>query len=341
MFLWPTTTKRITSNYGYRTHPITKKRTLHPGIDIAESGTHQVFAAASGTVTRSYRSTSYGECVFVLHKINGVTYETVYAHMRGGSRRVKVNQRVKKGQVIGIMGNTGNSTGQHLHFEIHCGRWNINKSNSVDPLKYLSRKDKTIKQLQKNLKNLGYNPGQIDGVDGDKTKRAVKAFQRDEKLKVDGIAGKQTLAKIKEVLKGGLTVKQYKELKKEITSLRNQLNKKQDKPSNDQTPDEAHKTGTEFAIAAGLTDGSNPHHYLLREQLNTIMYRLHKGYLKLDPSIAEEIAGHFDLIEPYLHEPERWKEQLSNNDIELYELLGMFMLVFLRQQKKDMISSVE
>ena len=73
----------------------------------------------------------------ILHSINGQSYETVYAHMKSGSRRFKANQKVKQGQTIGIMGNTGNSTGQHLHFEIHKGRWNSNRTNAVNPLDYL------------------------------------------------------------------------------------------------------------------------------------------------------------------------------------------------------------
>jgi murein DD-endopeptidase MepM/ murein hydrolase activator NlpD len=110
---------------------------LHAGIDFAKSGNVQVHAAADGVVSRSYTSSSYGEVIFVVHQINGQTYETVYAHMRSGSRAVQVGDKVQKGQFIGWMGNTGDSTGQHLHFEVHKGRWNIDKSQSVDPRPYL------------------------------------------------------------------------------------------------------------------------------------------------------------------------------------------------------------
>ena len=122
---------RITS--GFRT----SSRPNHHGIDIAQGGYNPVRAAASGTVSRSYRSATYGETVMITHTINGQTYETVYAHMRTGSRRVRVGQSVRQGQVIGIMGNTGNSRGQHLHFEIHRGRWNSAKSNAVNPANYI------------------------------------------------------------------------------------------------------------------------------------------------------------------------------------------------------------
>jgi murein DD-endopeptidase MepM/ murein hydrolase activator NlpD len=107
----------------------------HDGIDIAQSGTVPVIASANGTVSRSYLSTSYGNVVFVVHSINGATYETVYAHLR--NRNVQAGDKIQQGTLLGYMGNTGHSYGQHLHFEIHEGRWNINKTNAVDPLKYL------------------------------------------------------------------------------------------------------------------------------------------------------------------------------------------------------------
>lgn len=104
---------------------------MHAGIDIAASGPVPIVAAANGVVSRSYTSSSYGNVVFVVHHLNGQTYETVYAHMR--SRSVSEGQVVSKGQQLGVMGNTGHSYGQHLHFELHVGLWNMAKSNAVDP----------------------------------------------------------------------------------------------------------------------------------------------------------------------------------------------------------------
>lgn len=131
-FIFPTV-KRVTSHFR------TKNRPNHHGTDFAQSGYHEIKAAAAGKVVKSYTSSSYGECIIIRHTINGQTWETLYAHMRKGSRRVKVGDTVKQGQVIGVMGNTGDSTGQHLHFELHKGTWNINKSNAVDPMKYLGK----------------------------------------------------------------------------------------------------------------------------------------------------------------------------------------------------------
>lgn len=107
----------------------------HAGIDIAASGTVPVVAAADGVVSRSYTSTTYGNVIFVTHNISGQTWTTVYAHL--SSRQASTGAVVAKGQQIGIMGNTGHSYGQHLHFELHKGEWNYSKSNAVNPLDYI------------------------------------------------------------------------------------------------------------------------------------------------------------------------------------------------------------
>ncbi|EFV78469.1 murein hydrolase activator EnvC [Cytobacillus oceanisediminis] len=104
----------------------------HYGVDIAAGGTVPIVAAADGVVIRSYYSSSYGNAIFIAHSIGGQTYTTVYAHMR--SRSVGSGQTVSKGQQIGIMGNTGQSYGQHLHFELHRGSWNAAKSNAINPV---------------------------------------------------------------------------------------------------------------------------------------------------------------------------------------------------------------
>ncbi|EDW22539.1 peptidoglycan DD-metalloendopeptidase family protein [Bacillus pumilus] len=107
----------------------------HYGLDIAAKGTVSVVAAASGTVTNSSYSSSYGNVIFITHNINGQTFQTVYAHL--STRSVSTGQRVEQGQFLGYMGNTGQSDGQHLHFEIHKGLWNGAKSNAVNPAQYI------------------------------------------------------------------------------------------------------------------------------------------------------------------------------------------------------------
>nr|WP_257989732.1 M23 family metallopeptidase [Bacillus infantis]MCR6609476.1 M23 family metallopeptidase [Bacillus infantis] len=109
----------------------------HHGIDIANQVSVPIKAGREGTVSKSYYSTSYGNVVFIRHNINGSVWETVYAHM--SNRSVSAGQKVTTGQTLGYMGNTGDSHGQHLHFEVHNGLWNHPyKTNAVDPLLYIT-----------------------------------------------------------------------------------------------------------------------------------------------------------------------------------------------------------
>ncbi|MGP4038321.1 M23 family metallopeptidase [Gracilibacillus sp. D59] len=168
-FKWPTDTKRITSKFR------TSSRPDHSGVDIAEGGYQPIYAIAEGTVTKSYTSDSYGEVIFIKHIVHGDTYESVCAHMKRGSRTVFPGDRVRKGQQIGIMGNTGHSTGKHLHFELHKGRWNYAKSNAVDPLNY----------LEKNLYEASLT---VDGKWGNATTTALQKYLA---TTVDGIISDQ------------------------------------------------------------------------------------------------------------------------------------------------------
>lgn len=119
------TSGTITSGFGGRSGG------THYGVDIAKRGTVPVVAAADGVVIRSYYSSSYGNVVFISHSIDGQIYTTVYAHMN--SRNVSAGQVVSKGQQVGYQGNTGQSFGQHLHFELHKGQWNASKTNAINP----------------------------------------------------------------------------------------------------------------------------------------------------------------------------------------------------------------
>ncbi|WP_416828614.1 SH3 domain-containing protein [Ectobacillus polymachus] len=131
IFKWPASSGTVTSTFGPRWG------SFHYGVDIAAPGNVQILAAASGKVSRSYYSSSYGNVVFIKHNINGQQYETVYAHMK--NRYVSEGDTVNQGQVLGYMGSTGEATGQHLHFELHKGEWNYAKSNALDPLQYLKK----------------------------------------------------------------------------------------------------------------------------------------------------------------------------------------------------------
>ena len=128
-YMWPVNDSRrcVTSPFGYRVHPIYGTTRFHNGIDIGTWYGCAIFAADSGTVTTSEYSSSYGNYVMINH---GNGRYTLYAHM--SSRACSVGQTVSKGEVIGYVGSTGNSTGNHCHFET----W-VNGSR-VDPLGYFS-----------------------------------------------------------------------------------------------------------------------------------------------------------------------------------------------------------
>ena len=126
--VWPCPSYNyISSNYGYRTHPITGKvSSFHKGIDIAASSGNPVLTAASGTVVKSYMSSSYGNYIVISH---GGGLMTAYAHL--SRRLVSVGDTVSAGQQIGKVGSTGNSTGPHLHFEVYVNGSTVNPMNYV------------------------------------------------------------------------------------------------------------------------------------------------------------------------------------------------------------------
>ncbi len=131
-FVWPVVgADYVTSGFGYRY--IFGRTSFHRGIDISGSGASgkPVIASAAGTVEKITRSnTGYGYSVLIDHG-NGV--KTRYAHCQAGSITVSVGQQVFQGQMVAKLGNTGNSTGPHLHFEI------IYNGSYTNPLNYLSK----------------------------------------------------------------------------------------------------------------------------------------------------------------------------------------------------------
>lgn len=120
----------VTSEYGQR------GSSTHDGIDIGYGGSSSISASASGTVTYAGTMNGYGNTIILEHTVNGQTYNTLYAHLN--SINVSNGESVSQGESIGVMGNTGRSTGRHLHFEVHEGVWNGAKSNAVNPRSYVS-----------------------------------------------------------------------------------------------------------------------------------------------------------------------------------------------------------
>jgi murein DD-endopeptidase MepM/ murein hydrolase activator NlpD len=117
------------SRFGWRTHPLTRKREFHQGLDIKTRAGVPVIATADGKVTKAKKSGYLGKIVEITHDARQFT--TLYAHLQGYADGLKVGQRVTRGQVIGYVGNTGRSTGAHLHYAVgKKGRW-------VNPLAYI------------------------------------------------------------------------------------------------------------------------------------------------------------------------------------------------------------
>ena len=116
--------KRVSSGYGYRTHPITGKRHLHNGTDYAASSGSPIYSYSQGTVVLAGWNGGYGNCVIVDH---GDGHSTLYGHASRVS--TYVGAEVKRGQKIAEVGSTGNSTGPHLHFEYRKNGSAINPAN--------------------------------------------------------------------------------------------------------------------------------------------------------------------------------------------------------------------
>lgn len=124
-FIWPVL-GRITSGFGYRNHPIYKSRQFHNGLDIAVPIGSEIRATAAGKITKSGFFGGYGKTVIIDHG-NGIS--TLYAH--NSRLLVKPGDIVNTGQLIALAGNTGISTGSHLHFTIY------QNDEAVNPLTYL------------------------------------------------------------------------------------------------------------------------------------------------------------------------------------------------------------
>lgn len=126
----PTSNMKVTSPFGPRTYRI------HKGLDIKVQVGDTIRAAFDGIVTRSrYERRGYGNYVAITHENNGIT-ETVYAHL--SKRLVAVGDEVNAGDVIGLGGNTGRSTGSHLHFETRIG-----DNTAVDPAQFFDFENQT------------------------------------------------------------------------------------------------------------------------------------------------------------------------------------------------------
>lgn len=226
----------VTSPFGYRTHPVTgENQSFHSGVDgtlwvNGGSTTATICAYADGTVVDCRNdvpgySDTYGNGNYVaINHAGGLT--TLYLHMVYGSVKVRIGQEVQKGQVLGYMGNTGRSTGAHVHFEVR------QNGKQVDPVPYLlanqevtddmiyyfqditetlkrGAKGDQVKILQAKLAVFGYYEKLLassdtdvpwDGSFGPATEECVKDYQRKNGLEADGTVGPATRAAINKMV---------------------------------------------------------------------------------------------------------------------------------------------
>ena len=116
----------ISSNFGWRTHPIYKTQQFHPGMDFAYPQGTPIYASGDGLIeTADDMAQGYGNHVVINH---GFGYQTLYGHM--SKIAVHANQKINRGQLIGYVGSTGLSTGPHLHYEV------IKNGEKVNPINY-------------------------------------------------------------------------------------------------------------------------------------------------------------------------------------------------------------
>jgi murein DD-endopeptidase MepM/ murein hydrolase activator NlpD len=139
---------RIASGFGYRIDPIYRTRKMHKGIDFTAPKGTKIYATGDGTIKKvEHAKWGYGSHVVIDH---GYGYNTLYGHM---SRiNVRPGQKVTRGQLIGLVGSTGKSTGAHLHYEVH------KNGNALNPIGYFYN-DISSEQYESILK-LSSNPNQ-------------------------------------------------------------------------------------------------------------------------------------------------------------------------------------
>lgn len=142
--------KRLASGFGWRIDPIYKTRKMHTGMDFtADKGT-EVYATGNGVIETVESSFwGYGRCIVINH---GFGYKTRYAHLN--AFKVKEGQKIRRGELIGFVGNTGKSTGPHLHYEVEKNGEKVNPVNyyhsDLSPEQY----EKLLEMSQQNFKAL-------------------------------------------------------------------------------------------------------------------------------------------------------------------------------------------
>lgn len=142
----PLKSTSTTSGYGYRIHPITKKRKFHRGVDMKAKMNTPVYATADGIVSyvQSKDINSFGRVIKIQHNFG---FETTYAHLN--KTKVKIGDIVRKNQLIALSGNSGRSAGAHLHYEVKFGSKVLNPSKFVkwglDNYDYILKNERRVR----------------------------------------------------------------------------------------------------------------------------------------------------------------------------------------------------
>lgn len=154
----PIEAKRRSSSYGYRINPVTKRRQFHKGVDFSAKMKTPVRATADGIVgyvqSRSYGD--YGRMIRIHHSYG---FQTIYAHLN--KTLVKPGTIIRKGEIIGLSGNSGRSTGPHLHYEVKQGErilnpnyfveWNLEKFDTIFKKERKVQWDSLVKLIRNHL----------------------------------------------------------------------------------------------------------------------------------------------------------------------------------------------
>ena len=150
---------RLSSNFGMRKHPISGYNKMHKGVDFAAPTGTPIYAGGNGVIEFAGKNGGYGNYIRIRHNNE---YKTAYAHLSRFKKGISKGVRVNQGEVIGYVGNTGNSTGPHLHYEI------LFQNKQINPLKLnlpsgkildgeeLERFTKEYKKIYANHLNLLY-----------------------------------------------------------------------------------------------------------------------------------------------------------------------------------------
>jgi len=213
----------VNQPFGQNWNPVYKQQGLkgHNGIDLLAVHGQKVFAAHDG-VCMPQVDDHGGNGVVLISDIlpNGTQWKTLYWHLIDDNAVVQTGQKIKAGDLLGYADNTGQSTGDHLHFGLYFFPQDFNNgyNGATDPQPYFNGKyaedintpilpvkfqftktlklgswNNEVKQLQTFLKGLGYDLGSIDGIFGPKTQLAVKTWQIANKLVGDGVVGIKTI----------------------------------------------------------------------------------------------------------------------------------------------------